>query len=130
MIRTGWLGRVWRPVVAWAIIALATELVVERLLADAPSLSARVRTTVALAPLIPSLLFMFALVRMVMHMDELQRRITLESVFIAFVSSLTLMFVFSGLEQAGVYHPPWSEVGTVMMALWAVSYVYSAWKYR
>lgn len=93
-------------------------------------MSASMQLALALAPLIPLLLFMFALVRIAMHMDELQRRITVESVFIAFVSSLTLIFVFSGLEQAGAYHPPWSEVGTMMMALWAVAYIYSSWKYR
>lgn len=86
--------------------------------------------TLALVPLLPSLLFMFALVRMVMHMDELQKLICLESVFIAFVCSLIITFVFAGLEQAGAYRPPWDEVGTAMMALWAVAYVYSSWKYR
>jgi hypothetical protein len=54
----------------------------------------------------------------------------LESVFMAFVSTLILAFVFSGLEQAGMYQPPWDAVGTTMMTLWACAYVYSSWKYR
>jgi hypothetical protein len=130
MTETRWLSRVRRPVVIWALAALLAELAVEGMRGRMPSMSPTMQTALALAPLIPSLLFMLSLVRIVMQMDELQKRITLESVFIAFVSSLTLIFVFSGLEQAGAYHPPWSEVGTTMMALWAVAYVYSSWKYR
>jgi hypothetical protein len=84
----------------------------------------------ALAPLLPSLLFVLALVRMVQHMDELQKLICLESVFIAFICSLTLTFVFAALEQAGAYRPPWDSVGEAMLALWAGAYMYSSWKYR
>lgn len=84
----------------------------------------------ALAPLFPLLVFMVVLVRMVQRMDELQQRICLESVFVAFAGSLTVAFVFGGLEQAGVWRPPWSAIGTVMMAMWAAGYLYSSWKYR
>jgi len=84
----------------------------------------------ALLPLLPSLLFVLALVRMIMHMDELQRLICLQSVFIAFVGTLALTFVFAALQQAGAYQPQWDSIGEVMLVLWAVGYVYSAWKYR
>ena len=83
-----------------------------------------------LAPLVPLLVFMGVLVRMIQHMDELQQRICLESVFIAFIGSLTAAFVFGGLEQAGVWRPPWSAIGTIMMTTWAAGYLYSSWKYR
>ena len=130
MTGSDWLRRVRRPVAAWALTALVTELVVEQVLGREPSLPPSTRMAVALAPLLPSLLFVLALVRMVLHMDELQKLICLESVFVAFVGTLALAFVFSALQQAGVSRPPWDSVGEAMLVLWAVAYVYSSWKYR
>jgi|GEM_PF-1640539 hypothetical protein len=130
MTGSDWLRRVRRPVAAWALTALVTELVVEQVLGREPSLPPATRMAVALAPLLPSLLFVLALVRMVLHMDELQKLICLESVFVAFVGTLALAFVFSALQQAGVSRPPWDSVGEAMLVLWAVAYVYSSWKYR
>ena len=130
MTGSGWLRRVRRPAAAWALIALVSELVVGQLLRREPSLPAGVQMTLALAPLLPSLLFVLALVRMIQHMDELQKLICLESVFIAFIGALALTFVFGALQQAGAYRPPWDSVGEAMLGLWAVAYVYSSWKYR
>ena len=87
-------------------------------------------TALTLAPLLPLLVFVVVVVRMIQHMDELQQRISLESMFIAFVGSLTVAFVFGGLEQAGVWRPPWNVIGTVMMSMWALAYLYTSWKYR
>jgi ABC-type nitrate/sulfonate/bicarbonate transport system permease component len=119
-----------RPVAVWALTALVLEFVVQRVLSNGSALPVPAQMALALAPLVPSLLFMFALVRTVQRMDEMQQRICLESVFIAFVCSLTVAFVFGGLEQTGVYRPPWDTVGESMLAFWACAYVYSSWKYR
>jgi hypothetical protein len=130
-ISESWLRRIRRPVFGWAVIALVAEVAVERALGrQSPSTRSASRQLVALLPLIPLLVFMLALVRQVQHMDELQRKICLDSVVIAFVATLTLVFVGGGLEQAGVYRPPWDEVGTAMMALWACANAYASWKYR
>jgi hypothetical protein len=130
MIAESWVRRIRRPVVAWALAALVVELVVERVIAHGSQMPAGERLALTLAPLVPSLLFVLALVRMVWHMDELQRLICLESVFIAFVSSLALTFIFGALQQAGVYRAPWDTIGTAMLALWGAAYLYSSWKYR
>jgi hypothetical protein len=82
------LGRIRRPVFAWALTALVSEFIVEWLLGRQSAPFGTARVVLALVPVIPSLLFMLALVRMVQQMDELQRRICLESVFIAFTGSL------------------------------------------
>jgi hypothetical protein len=63
-------------------------------------------------------------------MDELQKRICLESVFIAFMLTLVLAFVFGGLERAGIYRPAWDSLGTPMMFFWACAYAFSSWRYR
>lgn len=130
MTADGWLRRVKRPAAAWALTALVTELVVRQVLLREPSLPPGLRMALALLPLLPSLLFVLALVRMILHMDELQRLICLESVFIAFTTTLAIAFVFAALQQSDAYRPPWDSVGEVMLVLWAVAYVYSSWKYR
>jgi hypothetical protein len=125
-----WLYRIRRPVFVWALIALITQLAVERGLDRQAVLPGTTKgQLLALLPLLPALLFLFALVRLVQQMDELQKRICLESVFIAFIGTLILAFVFGGLEQAGVYRSRW-DAGETMMALFACAYIYSSWKYR
>jgi peptidoglycan biosynthesis protein MviN/MurJ (putative lipid II flippase) len=130
MPTAGWLRRIRRPPVMWALTAFVVEFVVDRVLGGGSVPPGGVRVALALAPLLPSLLFMVALVRMVQRMDEMQQRICLESVFIAFICSLALTFVFAGLDQAGVYHPPWDVIGESMLVFWGCAYVYSGWKYR
>jgi hypothetical protein len=114
--------RLTRPAFLWALCALVLEVEVEH--------HPGVPKLVALLPLIPALLFVVAVVRTVQKMDELQKRICLESVFIAFMLTLVLTFVLAGLSQAGIYHPEWDSVGTPMMFLWASAYIFSSWKYR
>jgi hypothetical protein len=63
-------------------------------------------------------------------MDELQKRIWYESVFIAFVATLALTFVFAGLERAGIRHVPWDDVRSSMLLLWGCAYVFCAQRYK
>jgi hypothetical protein len=74
--------------------------------------------------------FFAALVRTVLKMDEMQKRICIESASIAFLLTLIITFVFGGLDQAGIGRPPWDEVGSFMLLLWAGAYAVSAWRYR
>jgi len=60
----------------------------------------------------------------------MQKRICLESASLAFLLTLIVTFVFSGIEQAGMGHPPWDVVGSLMLLLWVGAYALSAWKYR
>jgi hypothetical protein len=125
-----WLARIRRPVLVWALTALAVDVVAKWVVAADPALPTMAQQALMLGPLVPLLGFVGALVRAVRHMDELQQRICLESVFIAFVASLTLIFVFTGLGESGMWQPRWEMIGTAMMALWAGGYVYASWKYR
>lgn len=121
-------SRFTRPVFIWSVGALATEIAVNWVpdhLLHRPA-----PRSLALLPLIPAMLFMVALVRAIQKMDELQKRICLESVFIAFVLTLILTFVFAGLERMGIPRVPWDDIGSWMMLLWAFAYVVSSWRYR
>jgi predicted neutral ceramidase superfamily lipid hydrolase len=125
-----WLTRMRRPAAVWGIATLVCEAAVTWTIALQPTLPHAVRQALVLATRLTLLGFLGALVRMLNHMDELQKRIALESVFIAFVGSLALVFVFTGLGEADVWQPRWDLIAAAMMAMWAVSYAYSSWKYR
>ena len=116
-----------RPVFIWALGAQLTQIMVEQL----PKLGFRKPGPIlTLLPVLPLMGFLVALVRAIQRMDELQRRICLESVAIAFILTLALAFVFDGLQHAGIYSPVWDSLGTPMMAIWACAYVFSSWRYR
>jgi hypothetical protein len=114
--------RLRRPVFLYALLAMLTKIGIE-LLHGLP------RWT-ALLPLIPMALFVFALVRMITQSDELQQRISMQSLSIGFASTFVLTLVFAGLERAGLSQPKWDEMATYMMGLWAVAYLFASWRYR
>ena len=119
-----------RAAAAWGMATLLSEIAVTWMVAAQPQVPNVLRQAVTLAPRLALLGFLTAMVRMVTRLDELQRRIALESVFIAFVGSLALVFVFSGLGEAGLWHPRWDLISPGMMAIWAVGYAYSSRTYR
>ena len=118
-------SRFTRPVFLWALAAGVTEMLVQWLLTNH-----RAPQWVGLLPLLPSMCFFAALVRTVLKMDEMQKRICIESASFAFLLTLIITFIFGGLDQAGFGRPPWDEVGSFMLLLWAGAYAVSSWRYR
>ncbi len=118
-------SRFTRPVFLWAVAAALTELLVTWLVAHK-----QLPRWLGLLPLVPYMFFFAAMVRSVLKMDEMQKRICLESASLAFLLSLIVISFFGGIEQAGIGRPPWEEVGGLMMLLWAGVYAVSAWRYR
>jgi hypothetical protein len=121
-------SRFTRPAFLWAFAALVTELAVEWF--PKHVLHQPVPRLLTLLPLIPSMFFWVALVQTIQKMDELQKRIWYESVFIAFMATLVLTFVFAGLERAGIRRAPWDDIGSSMMLLWGCAYVFCAERYK
>jgi hypothetical protein len=80
-------------------------------------------------PALPLLMFIVAMLQAVGRMDEMQRRICLESASIAFVLTLALAFVHAGLNSAGIL-PVAFDLGSISMFLWACAYVFSSGRYR
>jgi hypothetical protein len=107
--------------------ALLTEFAVQPPRATA---TGTIPSWLGLLPVIPAIFFLVSLFRAVQQMDELQQRICLESVFIAFMLTLVLAFVVAGLDQAGIYRAKSDALGTPMMFFWACAYVFSVWRYR
>ena len=118
-------SRFSRPVFLWAVAAALTEILVTWLVVHG-----QVPRWLGLLPVVPYMIFFAAMIRSVLKMDEMQKRICLESASIAFLLTLIITAFFGGLEQAGIGHPPWQEVGSFMMLLWACSYAASSWRYR
>jgi hypothetical protein len=118
-------SRFTRPVFLWAVAAALTEVLVTWLVVHG-----KIPRWLGLLPVLPYMLFFAAMVRSILKMDEMQKRICLESASIAFLLTLIVTAVFGGLEQAGIAHAPWSEVGGLMMLLWTGVYAVSAWRYR
>jgi hypothetical protein len=119
-------SRLARPVFLWAITAQLMDLIIDAL----PSVGFTPPPLMRLLPVLPALLFILASVRAVQKMDELEKRICLESVFIAFMLTLLVVFTFSSLEHARVYQPAWDRLGIRMIFFWACAYVLSSWRYR
>jgi hypothetical protein len=121
-------SRFTRPVFLWAMAALLAYLGV-KWLGDHALLTPRSQW-LTLLPLLLMICFAVAAARMMLKMDELQKRICLESFSIAFVLTLLLTLVFVGLEHAGIHRAKWDELGSDMMLLWACAYVFTVWRYR
>jgi hypothetical protein len=90
----------------------------------------QVPRVLGLLPVLPFMIFFAAMVRSFLKMDEMQKRICLESASVAFLLTLIITAFFSGVEQAGLGRPPWEEVGSFMLLLWAFAYGFAAWRYR
>ena len=118
-------SRFSRPVFLWAVAAALTEILVTWLVVHG-----QVPRWLGLLPVVPYMIFFAAMIRSVLKMDEMQKRICLESASIAFLLTLIITAFFGGLKQAGIGHPPWREVGAFMMLLWAGSYAVLVWRYR
>ena len=118
-------SRFTRPVFLWAVAAALTELVVTWLVVHR-----QVPRVLGLVPVLPYMIFFAAMVRSVLKMDEMQKRICLESASIAFLLTLIITAFFGGIEQAGIGRPPWEEVGASCCCCGPAPTRFSAWRYR
>ncbi len=118
-------SRFRQPVFLWSIVAALTEVVVAWLLKHT-----QIPQWMGLLPVLPYLVFLWAFVRTALKVDEMQRRIYLESASIAFVLTLFITFVFAAAEKSKIAHPPWNVIGGIALLLWTGAYAFSCWRYR
>ncbi|MEX3630073.1 MAG: hypothetical protein VB138_11965 [Burkholderia sp.] len=85
------------------------------------------RILVSLLPILPGLGIYWAIVR---RLDELQRRIELESLLIAFGGTALLTFSYGFLENVGFPSLSLFVVWPVMGVLWVLSSVCVSRRYR
>jgi hypothetical protein len=88
------------------------------------------RVPVALAPVVPAALGVAAFVRLLGRMDDLQRRIQLEALGLAFGATSILTFAYGFLEGVGFPHLSWIWIFPFMVALWGLGLAVASWRYR
>lgn len=85
--------------IVWLATATPTYLISLCLLKHHAAWSPGTRVAIALAPLLPSILYLSTLLRSFWQMDELQRRIQIEGLGFAMVGALVLMTAMNVLRR-------------------------------
>jgi hypothetical protein len=88
------------------------------------------RMVVALAPLLPGLLVVRAVVRQLDRLDELQRRVQLEALAFGFAATAVLTLGYGFLERAGLPRLSWILVWPLMAGLWLLGQLLATRRYR
>ncbi|HOA25767.1 MAG: hypothetical protein WBH90_11325 [Aggregatilineales bacterium] len=112
-----------------AMAAYAVVLTISILLIQAYE-DAWWRYFVAVAPVVPIIFAVMAVVRRVRTLDELQQRIQLEALAFAFCATAIVTFTYGFLELVGLPHLDWLWVFPLMCSLWAVGLGIASWRYR
>jgi hypothetical protein len=108
----------------YALVLLATAWVLNRFPDGAW------RYAVAVLPVTPVILVLWAVRRSIARMDELQRRIQLEGVVLACVGTGVLTFTYGFLEGVGLPHLNWTWVLPLMFALWGIGVAVARRRYQ
>jgi hypothetical protein len=87
---------------AWALVAAVVAFVARALLQHHRDWDAPLQAVVALAPILPSLLYLRSIARWIGGMDELQRRIQVEACLFATTVTVFVRTSLDLLEGVGV----------------------------
>ncbi|HEY7983844.1 MAG TPA: hypothetical protein VID73_06730 [Ktedonobacterales bacterium] len=88
------------------------------------------RIPVALGPVVPAALGVAAFVRFLGRMDDLQRRIQLEALGLAFAATGILTFAYGFLEGVGFPRLNAIFIFPGMVLLWGLGLAVASWRYR
>lgn len=88
------------------------------------------RDVIALSPMLPGLLAIWAILRQLRRMDELQRRVQFEALAFAFAGTAFVTFGYGFLEGVGYARLSMQSVWPLMAALWLIGSVLAARRYR
>lgn len=88
------------------------------------------RFPLALTPMVPATFALWAFVRHLRRMDELQRRIQFEALSIAFGGTALLTFSYGFVENVGFPHLNWFFVWPLMAVLWGIGQALARRRYR
>ncbi|MGH9686374.1 MAG: hypothetical protein ACRD5K_04700 [Candidatus Acidiferrales bacterium] len=125
----GGRSRWTQPWFLWDVAAAVTYLVVLWVF-HSEKLSSPIRIVLGFLPALLWIACVVAVVRMVRTLDEMGRRIQLQAASIAFVATIILDFVSVGLDSAKIFTVNLLGLGSAGAAIWAVSVVFLARRYR
>jgi hypothetical protein len=119
---------IMRRIILSAIFFLVTLFVSQWLLDQ--ELEKSYQVLVAIAPSIPGALLVFSIGSAIAQLDELQRRIQLEGIGIAFGASVIIFLSYALLVEVGIPQVNWMFVPLLMVLLWGIGKLWTMWKYR
>jgi hypothetical protein len=90
----------------------------------------QMRILIALLPMVPALLAMWAAIRYVRGLDELQRRIQFEGLAFSFLATCLLALTWGFLQNAGLPQADIIWVAPVLIFLWGVGACVAKWRYQ
>lgn len=111
--------------IAYMVVLIGTVLVLNMGLVDGPW-----QTVVALLPMIPGAAVALAVMRQVRSSDELQRRIQLEALSLAFGGTALATFSYGFLESVGYPKLSMFFVWPLMAVLWIIGGLISGRRFR
>jgi hypothetical protein len=117
-----------RRIILSAIFFLVTLFASQWLLDQ--ELEKSYQVLVAIAPSIPGALLVFSIGSAIAQLDELQRRIQLEGIGIAFGASVIIFLSYALLVEVGIPQVNWMYIPLLMVLLWGIGKLWTMWKYR
>jgi len=85
---------------------------------------------IAVLPVFPILLIPVFVVQLLRSLDELQRKIQLESLGFAFAATALSSLTYGFLENAGLPNLNWVWVWPIMGTFWIIGSFVARWRYR
>jgi hypothetical protein len=84
----------------------------------------------SLFAIIPAILFVLAIASAIAHLDEMQRRIQVEAIAIAFAGTVIVVTVYMLLGLAGIPSPSWGLLLVIMTFMWGAGKLWTMWRYK
>ncbi|MBO0911569.1 MAG: hypothetical protein J2P13_07220 [Acidobacteria bacterium] len=85
---------------------------------------------IAVLPMLAVFVVPALVVQLLHSLDELQRKIQLESLGFAFAATAISSLTYGFLENAGLPHLNWIWVWPIMAAFWILGVFAARWRYR
>ncbi len=100
---------------AWLVVMAVVAVISDYVLRHNPGWSSLVRAVCALSPLLPCLMWVRSWARFIRGMDELQRRIQIESRLVACLGALLVIIAINALNIYGIALPTFFSRGLGFM---------------
>jgi len=113
-----------------SMVAYVATLVVSMLLVGGGLVSGFWTTPVSLAPMLPALGVAIAVMRQLRASDELQQRVQLEALSLAFAGTALITFSYGFLENVGYPKLSMFFVWPLMAGLWIIGGILSNRRFR
>ena len=117
-----------KPLLVPAILFIGIEVLATSWLSANPG--SNWRLAVALLPMVPGLWLAFGMLRVIGHLDELERKNMVDGMAFSFAGTLILTISLGFLNLAGVPQLDPSLIAVIMMVLWLIGKLWSGRMYR